>query len=406
MSLDKTQAVVLELLSDALFQKPFCAVEGINWQEVFAECKAQSVTTLVFPSLPKEQIPEAIYAQWKYRVNMEIARNSQVSYAHTIIDRLFCKAEIPYVILKGCVSAAFYNDPLLRTMGDVDFLVKEADFDKADTLLRNNGFVSDNIKHEYEEAYAKDGIVFELHKKVNGVPGGKVGEIIDSYFEDVFEKTEPVRTTFAQYSSPSNFHHGLIMLLHVARHMITGGIGLRHFCDWAVFVEKIGDNFPMFFEEKLRKVGLWRFACLLTQFCMMYLGCSEKKWAGKLEADLLEALKDDIFAGGNFGHKDLKRSDEAKFITSRKKGGVNDDSNLKQVILSANEIVRRHWKVAEKIPLIYPFGWIFFGGRYALRVILGKREKKNIDEIIVGAEKRKKIYKKLNLYQKHKEEVE
>ena len=400
MSLDKTQAVVLGLLSDALFQKPFCTVKDINWQEVFAECKAQCVTTLVFPSLPKEQIPEDIYAQWKYRVNIEIARNSQVSHAHTMIDRLFSKAEIPYVILKGCASASFYNDPLLRTMGDVDFLVGEADFEKADRLLRENGFVSDDIKHEYEEAYTKDGIVFELHKKVNGVPGGKVGQIIDGYFGDILEKTEVVKTTFARYCSPSNFHHGLIMLLHVARHMITGGIGLRQLCDWAVFVEKIGDDFPMIFEEKLRNVGLWRFACLLTQFSVLYLGCSEKKWAGKLEADLLKALRDDIFAGGNFGHKDLKRSDEAKFITSRKKGGVNDDSNFKQAVLSANELVRRHWKIAEKIPVIYPFGWLFFGGRYVLRTMLGKREKKNIDDIIVGAEKRKQIYKKLNLYQK------
>ena len=399
MSLDKTQAVVLELLSDALFQKPFRAVEDINWQNIFAECKAQSITAFVFSTLPKEQIPNEIYAQWKYRANIEIARNSQISYAHTMIERLFGKAEIPYVILKGCASAAFYGDPLLRTMGDVDFLVSESDFDKADSLLRENGFVADNIKHEYEEAYTKDGIVFELHKKVNGVPGGKVGEIVDGYFENIFEKTEVVRTVFAQYSSPSNFHHGLIMLLHVARHMVTGGIGLRHFCDWAVFVEKIGEDFPSLFEKRLKEVGLWRFACLLTQFCVRYLGCQEREWAGEIETELLEALCDDIFAGGNFGHKDLKRSDEAKFITSRKKGGVNDDSNLKQAILTANELVRRHWKVAEKIPLIYPFGWIFFGGRYAIRAMLGKREKKNIDEIIVGAEKRKEIYKNLNLFE-------
>ena len=398
MSLDKTQAAVLGLLSDALFQKPFCAVEDINWQDVFDECKAQCVVSIVFSALPKGQISEEIYAQWKNMVNIEITRNSQVSYAHTIIDRLLGKAQIPYVVLKGCASSAFYNDPLLRTMGDVDFLVKEDDFDKTENLLRKNGFVSDNIKHEYEQAYTKAGIVFELHKKVNGVPGGKIGEITDSYFEDVFDKTVPVSTTFAQYSSPSDFHHGLIMLLHVARHMITGGIGLRQLCDWAVFVEKIGDDFPMIFEEKLKKIGLWRFACLLTQFCELYLGCSEKKWAGKIEADLLEALCSDIFAGGNFGHKDSKRSDEAKFITSRKKGGVNDDSNFKQAILSANELVRRHWKVAEKIPLIYPFGWLFFGSRYVIRAILGKREKKKIDEIIVGAEKRKSIYKELRLF--------
>ena len=332
MSLDKTQAVVLGLLSDALFQKPFCTVKDINWQEVFAECKAQCVTTLVFPSLPKEEIPEDIYAQWKYRVNIEIARNSQVSHAHTMIDRLFSKAEIPYVILKGCASASFYNDPLLRTMGDVDFLVGEADFEKADRLLRENGFVSDDIKHEYEEAYTKDGIVFELHKKVNGVPGGKVGQIIDGYFGDIFEITEVVKTTFARYCSPSNFHHGLIMLLHVARHMITGGIGLRHLCDWAVFVNDLSDDFESVFKDKLQSIGLWKFAQTLTQLSSRYLGCPMQKWVGEIDEELLNVLKDDIFEGGNFGKKDLKRADEAKFITSRKDGMVSSKSNFSQAI--------------------------------------------------------------------------
>ena len=107
----------------------------------------------------------------------------------------------------------------------------------------------------------------------------------------------------------------------------------------------------------------------------------------------------DVFAGGNFGHKDLSRADEAKFITSRKKGGVNNDSNFKQAVLSANEIVRRHWKFADKVPVVYPAGWAFFGSRYALRALAGKREKIRINELKKSAGKRKEIYKELRLFE-------
>lgn len=96
----------------------------------------------------------------------------------------------------------------------------------------------------------------------------------------------------------------------------------------------------------------------------------------------------------------MSRADEAKFITSRKKGGVNNDSNVKQAVLSANEIVRRHWKFADKVPIIYPAGWAFFGGRYAIRFIAGKRDKVNVKSLVKGAEKRKKIYFQLKLFQK------
>ena len=394
-----TQKIVLNLLPSAMFRKPFCADKDVDWKEVFDECKAQSVISLAFSALQKNEVPQSIYTHWEALVNENLAVNSKISYAHTMLNGLLNQAKIPYVILKGCASAEYYDDPLLRTMGDVDFYVSSLYFEKADNILLKNGFKSNEIDHEYEKAYTKDDVIFELHNTVNGVPGGKVGVQIRHDFDDLFEKSELKHFDLAEYYSPSPFHHGLVMLLHVARHMITGGIGLRHFCDWAVFVDKVGKDFVPLFEDKLIQVGLWRFAQIMTQFCTLYLGLPQQEWAGIAEKQLLAELKDDVFASGNFGHKDLSRADEAKFITSRKKGGVNNDSNLKQAVLSANEIVRRHWKFADKVPLVYPAGWAFFGGRYAIRSIAGKRDRLKVSALVKGADKRKEIYKSLKLFE-------
>ena len=399
MSEKVTQKTVLNLLSSAMFQKPFNADKDVDWKTVFDECKAQSVVSLVFSALPKDEVPQNVYAHWKTHVNENLAVNSKISYAHTMLNELMNQAKIPYVILKGCASAEYYDDPLLRTMGDVDFYVPSEYFEKADKLLLQNGFKSNEIDHEYEKAYTKDDVIFELHNTVNGVPGGKVGIAIRHYFDDVFDKAELKHFDLAEYYSPSPFHHGLVMLLHVARHMVTGGIGLRHFCDWAVFVDKVGDGFVPMFENKLKLVGLWRFSQIMTQFCTAFLGLKPQAWTENIDKNLLYALKNDIFAGGNFGHKDLSRADEAKFITSRKKGGVNNDSNFKQAVLSANEIVRKHWKFANKVPVSYPVGWAFFGGRYAIRSIVGKRDRVKVSELVKGAEKRKVIYQGLKLFE-------
>ena len=399
MSEKVTQKTVLNLLSSAMFQKPLCADKDVEWKAVFEECKAQSVISLAFSSLPKNEVPQNVYAHWKALVNENLAVNSKISYAHTMLNGLLNQAKIPYVILKGCASAEYYDDPLLRTMGDVDFYVPPAYFEKADKLLLKNGFKSNEIDHEYEKAYTKDDVIFELHNTVNGVPGGKVGIKIRRYFDDVFDKSELQHFDLAEYYSPSPFHHGLVMLLHVARHMVTGGIGLRHFCDWAVFVDKVGHSFAPMLEEKLKQVGLWRFAQIMTQFCTVFLGLKPQTWAGNIDKKLLYDLKNDVFAGGNFGHKDLSRADEAKFITSRKKGTVNNDSAIKQAVLSANEIVRKHWRFADKVPVVYPFGWVFFGGRYAIKTAFGKRDKVKVKALVEGAEKRKEIYQGLRLFE-------
>ena len=401
MSESVTQKTVLQLLSSALFQKPFSAEKEVDWKAVFDECKAQSVVSTAFSALPRNTVPQELYAQWKAIVNETIVINSKISYAHTMLNGLLNQAQIPYVILKGCASAEYYDDPLLRTMGDVDFYVPPVCFEKADKLLLKNSFKSNKINHEYEKAYTRDDVVFELHNTVNGLPGGKVGADIRHFFDDIFEKAELKHFDLATYYSPSPFHHGLVMLLHVARHMVTGGVGLRHFCDWAVFVDKTGDDFVPLFEKRLKQVGLWKFAQILTQFCTEYHGLSEQAWAGEVDKQLLSDLKDDVFAGGNFGHKDLTRADEAKFITSRKKGTVNNDSNIKQAVLSANEIVRKHWKFAEKVPVVYPIGWVFFGGRYAVKAVFGKRNKVKVKALVEGAKKRKEIYKQMDIFKLH-----
>ena len=399
MSESLTQKTVLRLLSAAMFQKSFSAEKEVDWKAVFDECRAQSVVSLAFSALPKSFVPQAVYEQWKAVGNGNLAVNSKISYAHTMLNELLNQAEIPYVILKGCASAEYYDDPLLRTMGDVDFYVPTGFFERADKLLVQNGFRFNEIDHEYEKAYTKDDVVFELHNTVNGVPGGKVGAEIRHYFDDVFEKATLRHFDLAEYYSPSSFHHGLVMLLHVARHMITGGIGLRHFCDWAVFVDKTSEDFMPLFEKRLKQVGLWKFAQILTQFCTEYLGLSEQAWSGEADKRLLGVLKEDVFVGGNFGHKDLTRADEAKFITSRKKGTVNNDSAIKQAVLSANEIVRKHWKFVDKVPIVYPFGWAFFGGRYAIKAVIGKRDKVKVRALIEGAEKRKEIYQGLRMFE-------
>ena len=392
------EKILLSLLSNALFDSPIEISGAVDWQAVYRESIAQSVAALAFSNLDKSILPEDVANEWEEMTYQVMMSNMQVDADHAKLHQILLSAKIPYVILKGDASAAYYPDPMLRAMGDVDFLIDKQNIGNVDLLLRKNGFEPQPSNHECERAYHKGMSVWELHWDVNGVPGGEVGETIHEYLSDMIERAEPVSLTNGEYLSPTPFHHGLVMLLHVARHMITGGIGLRHLCDWAVFVDRIGDKFPELFEDKLKNVGLWRFAQLLTQLSVVYLKCPEQSWMGDLEHELLDALKDDLFAAGNFGHKDLNRADEAKFITSRRKGGVNDDSVLKQSILSANEIVRKHWKYADKVPIVYPVGWAFFGGRYAVRSLAGKRKKISVNELAKSAKTRKEIYQQMRLY--------
>jgi hypothetical protein len=183
---------------------------------------------------------------------------------------------------------------------------------------------------------------------------------------------------------------------------LTGeGVGLRHLCDWAVFANHLSnDEFREIFEEKLKAVGLWRFAQLLTQLSSKYLGMPEKEWAmDNVDDELLNAMIHDIFDGGNFGKKDNQRINESYLISSRGKHGVNNTSMFRQLIISLNEATYVHIPLIKKFKFLLPFGWIYMLLRQLIFIACGKRNKVDVSKMISGANERKKIYKQFNLFE-------
>lgn len=399
-SFSKTEKTTLILLSRNLFKTPRSIPKDFDWEEVYQECCSQSVPILVWNALDKKHIPEETAQRWEKTVIASAYNNLQVTWQHLLVDRLMEKGKIPYVILKGSASAAYYPAPMDRIMGDVDFLVSSADFEKAGEILKAEGFVPWEEEHICHVVYRKDNIHLEMHFEPAGIPYGKPGELVREYMKDVMEQAQEIQVEGEKLRVPSKFHHGLIILLHTSHHLTGEGIGLRHLCDWAVFVSSMTDEeFRALFEEKLKAIGMWRFACLLTQTCIRYLGCPPRQWPGREESSLTAAIIRDVFDGGNFGNKEESRKHESYLISNRGKDGVGKYSFLRQMILSLNEIVYTHISGARKFPIILPLGWIFYGGRYLIRMIRGQRPRLHPEETLEGAAARRKIYRQFRLFE-------
>lgn len=398
--LSETEKIILALLSRELFQSNVVTLDEVDWEALYQECRNQSVPVLVWNALKQDRIPGETAQRWKKIVIASAYNNLQVNWQHLLVDRLMEKGKIPYVILKGSASAAYYPAPMDRIMGDVDFLVSPSDLEKAGEILMAEGFVPWEEEHICHVVYRKDNIHLEMHFEPAGIPYGKPGELVREYMKDVMEQAQEIQVEGEKLRVPSRFHHGLIILLHTSHHLTGEGIGLRHLCDWAVFVSSMTDEeFRALFEEKLKAIGMWRFACLLTQTCIRYLGCPPRQWPGREESSLTAAIIRDVFDGGNFGNKEESRKHETYLISNRGKDGVGKHSFLGQTMLSLNEIVYLKIPVARKVPILLPLGWIFYGGRYLVRMIRGKRPRLHLEETLEGAAARRKIYRQFRLFE-------
>ena len=401
--LSKEQKLLLDLISAALHGKQPNIPANVDWVMLMKECKNQSVSLLVFPQCEK-YLPKEVRQQWSILSRLQIANGIRVEWEHGQLHHLMEKGHIPYVVMKGCASAAYYPDPSLRAMGDVDFLVAREDLERAGKILVDAGFTQhldseENIHIAYHRSEGYMRTVWEMHWEPNGVPDGEAGAKIHRYLDSAIADARLCQTSTAAYMGPTPFHHGLVMLLHTATHLINTGVGLRHLCDWAVFAEKLSDEeFYLIFEEKLKMVGLWRFAQLLTQLSVRYLGCPPKVWMGELDEPLLAAMIGDVFSSGNFGCKDAQRINQAKLMTNKKRGTVDDTSFLMQFVHTMNEKAQLGMPICQKWPVLLPVGWCFVGVRHSFRILIGKRPRVDVGEMVSGANERREIYKKLALF--------
>ena len=368
--MNQTQEQLLALLGNRLFMAETGTAVS---QEILKEAKFHSVDALISD---------------EYQT---IANNMRVSAAHAELTEVL--SGLPFVTIKGWASASYYPDPTRRTMGDVDFYLPPACYGEAAARLEDQGYEALDHDHERHDTYSKKGIIFELHSEIKGVPNGKDGirtaslskeKKVREALRDLVETAVRMPTEYGDIVVPDDFHHGLIMLLHVAGHMITnGGIGLRHLCDWAVYADRVDVSR---FRDRLQDMGVWTFACQLTAVSSRYLGLREMEWAGEWEEGFLELLIRDFLNAGNFRNMSMGRQDGAAL---RREGGV-----MASFIAST----KRRYRFCERYPVLLPVGMTLYGVRYLRRLLQGKRSwitPKDIEE----ASERLQFYEQFRLFE-------
>lgn len=397
--LNQQQRILCRLLADSLFGIPFEGEENVDWNGVYRESRMQTVIIPAFWHCDRLNLDEKLRKEIQGAVQQCVFQSVQNYAYHDYLHYLMKANHIRYCVLKGTSSAAYYPEEMMRQMGDVDFLVAGKDFDRAAAVLTEDGFSPEGGDHPHHVAFLKERMEFEMHFDPPGVPDGETGKKIREYFADILENSRELSGGNGGCIVPGPFHHGLIMLLHMKGHLLSEGIGLRHLCDWAVFVNGFKpDAFRKMFEKPLKRTGLWKFTQAVSLTAHYAAGLPLQPWMGK-DLPLARELLLDIFSGGNFGVKDEQRFFEGLFISERGRKRIRHNRAV-QAVLSANRIVYSHWPFARKLPVLLPAGWIFFFVRRYRRTLTGERKKIHYLAAYQKSAGRKKLYQRLRLFEK------
>ena len=371
------QKALLEYVASALFHAKTSAPLT---ESVIREAMAQAV----FGLLPMKE---------DRRFLQLIAQNVNIGYMHTWLHELMREHDIPYCVIKGVTSAAWYPEPVFRTMGDVDFIIHEEDLERTVQVLNQAGCKHEEFHHAHHYAFEKDGYTLELHWNILGIPEGNT--TLNKFLSDLIESAE-LKDGCMQATS---FHHGLILLLHTALHLMNTGIGLRHLCDWAVFAASFSDaKFRELLEAPLQSAGLWRFAQLLSLTSAKFLSAPKLPWMGEAEDSLLTDIMEDILEGGNFGQKKPERINQAKLITDRTSHAGGTSGPIRQFMKAMTEKAYFEWPPCKRFKLLLPVGWGYISVRHLRRIHRGQRPRIHVVDMVTGAQKRRKIYQEFQLF--------
>lgn len=396
-NLTESQNILCDLCGNVLFDRDNNIPENFDLSGLFTEAKHQTVLPIAYMGLQNKKFEKEFYNS--------VARNLQVGYNHTEIAGLLSKNNIKYVFIKGVASASYYKEPTLRTMGDVDVLINRCDTEKVHTLLQTLGYTTneDIFKENGHIGYKRGNkgavSVCEVHFTLNGIPNS-MSSIFEKHLENILDNTKEISVSNGKCRVPSDFHHGIVLLLHTAGHLTSEGVGLRHLCDWAVFVNRFSnDEFINLFEIPLKEMGLWRFAQLLTLCCERYLGIDKKQWAGEAEEGLTGDIIADIMNGGNFGLKDKDRYGQIKYISDRESHKVSDKGAFSQLLSSINAKAKTEYKFSKNCKLLLPIAWVLVIFKYLFLVLTRKRRLDNLNTIN-SAKYRQSLYSEFKLFEK------
>ena len=210
-------------------------------------------------------------------------------------------AGIPFFTVKGLDVARLYPHPALRTMGDCDIVVREQNKERAHEVFLKLGY-ENGQKQGHEWTYFKNGLEFELHHNLLYDERENTDESI-AFCQSAWAHVTEENGRFVLNWS---FHY-IFLLLHLHKHLIYLGVGLRQFMDLYVVAHSVSLDWA-WIDSELEKLGLLDFSRRCTELTEAWFG-----GRGTTERDrhcLEQVLRNGAFGFHDETNQENRKSDE------------------------------------------------------------------------------------------------
>lgn len=341
---------------DALDNESFNRMSADDWGGVHELALRQGVSAIVFDAVTEAGI--AIPRPIKMRFISAVA-NIENEYAAKLktaarLAEIYRQNGIRMMILKGLGLSQLYPRPNHRPCCDIDIYLFGKQHEADEILRKKYNIQIDEDKHHHTVFYIGKTMI-ENHYDFMESHSRRSKSELERRLKSIAETESPIKIEIGGQDAyiPSPNLNALFLTLHSGAHFAAGNISIRHLIDWALFIDRFGEEVEW---EKVYALadefGFRRYIDCLNTMCFNYLGlakkpfitCSqEKDTVEKSWADTLKYGKESI--PDNFIKGWIYRIDR-RFANAWKQRMVYRDGMLSSFLLSAatHVIKPKYWR--------------------------------------------------------------
>lgn len=277
-----------------------------EWDTLYKTAGEQSVSGVLFGALdvlPEEQMPSRDQCRrWMMDRTKAVRRNALADQRSRELTAYFAEAGFKSAVLKGQGVARFYPDPSLRQSGDIDLWVPGGR-EKVLAFLKGRKPLRRPVYHHVEARFFED-IEVEIHFLPAFMYNPFRNRTLQRWFDAQADAWDMAGDDGTGFRYPKPAFAAVFSLLHICKHIINEGVGLRQVMDHHYILQALSAAEREEVRELSRTLGLTHLGEALAYVETVLFGgpgCPEL-FAGDLRrgARLLE----DILLSGNFGHAD------------------------------------------------------------------------------------------------------
>ena len=228
-----------------------------DWEQLYLMAYSQAVTGILIDgvSCTAMRPPTEIWEQWLlHLLKLEMVNRQVRTCGHRWLERL-ANEGVSAFVFKGSSVAEWYKEPLHRSFGDVDIVVRSG-WDRIESLLLRD-------KVTYRNDHGDWVVLTEGQPPVEFHPNWEYvyNPFINARLQKICSKSD---------GSDKELYL-VCLILHLRRHFLTYGVGLKQVCDVAVMWQNGGLDMERL-SGMLRLFHIEKFTRILFGFIRCYLG--------------------------------------------------------------------------------------------------------------------------------------